>query len=385
MLAMNDSVNKCIQDTDAAKADCNQENDEGIQSAERTLSTFAVGTGSQMGIAAACTGIGKLVTGANAAVIYFSQNCSSARSKCLSSCQTAVRVTTASNQTGELTIVNQNLSSCRALDTNISQATQAIQNMVSTVQGAQSCATQTSPELMTYCGANPTAIGCANLATDCSNPAIAASNPICICKNNPSAANCTGLSAKAGGNGGSFDASSKGLGAGGSGLAGGASLGADNLLNDPSWQGDPNMKPSKGSGDEAGGSKGGRPLMDGGGGSGGGDDGRSGGAGGGQNGLAVNAGFRGGGGGGGWGSGSGSGNSGGDGSGRYGAEPGTQGNSQGPNLRDFLPGGGMDPKNGNRGLAGVSGPDGITGPNSNIWKKVQNRYQIHVERATLIP
>jgi hypothetical protein len=36
----------------------------------------------------------------------------------------------------------------------------------------------------------------------------------------------------------------------------------------------------------------------------------------------------------------------------------------------------MDPKNANRGLAGISGPDGITGPHSDIWKKIQNRYQI---------
>jgi hypothetical protein len=40
-------------------------------------------------------------------------------------------------------------------------------------------------------------------------------------------------------------------------------------------------------------------------------------------------------------------------------------------LKQFLPGGKMDPA---RGLAGISGPDGITGPNSDIWKKINIRY-----------
>jgi hypothetical protein len=41
-------------------------------------------------------------------------------------------------------------------------------------------------------------------------------------------------------------------------------------------------------------------------------------------------------------------------------------------LKKFLPGGQMDPA---RGIAGISGPDGITGPNSNLWEKVNIRYQ----------
>ena len=51
-----------------------------------------------------------------------------------------------------------------------------------------------------------------------------------------------------------------------------------------------------------------------------------------------------------------------------------------PDLRQFLPGGRLDP---NRGVAGSSGPDGITGPHSNIWQKVQNRYK--VVSPSLIP
>ncbi len=45
----------------------------------------------------------------------------------------------------------------------------------------------------------------------------------------------------------------------------------------------------------------------------------------------------------------------------------------GPNLNDFLPGGRQDPQA--RALAGITGPDGITGPHTNLFSKVKNRYQ----------
>ncbi len=45
----------------------------------------------------------------------------------------------------------------------------------------------------------------------------------------------------------------------------------------------------------------------------------------------------------------------------------------GPNLNDFLPGGRNDPNA--RGVAGITGPDGITGPHTNLFMKVKNRYQ----------
>ena len=40
-------------------------------------------------------------------------------------------------------------------------------------------------------------------------------------------------------------------------------------------------------------------------------------------------------------------------------------------LRQFLPGQKLDAT---RGIAGISGPDGITGPNSSLWDKVRVRY-----------
>lgn len=54
-----------------------------------------------------------------------------------------------------------------------------------------------------------------------------------------------------------------------------------------------------------------------------------------------------------------------------------------PDLRQFLPGGMHDPTK-NRGIAGqFIGRDGMTGPHSDIWKNINNRYQY--KRASLLP
>lgn len=52
----------------------------------------------------------------------------------------------------------------------------------------------------------------------------------------------------------------------------------------------------------------------------------------------------------------------------------------GPDLRKFLPGAALDPK---RGIAGASGPDGLTGPHSDLFGKITNRY--HIIESSLLP
>ncbi|WP_413289974.1 hypothetical protein [Bdellovibrio sp. HCB337] len=368
-------IQQCQGDVMQAQVDCDQDQDSGIQGAQSTLSNFAVQMGSQMGINGACSGLGKALIGANGAVTAFTYMCTNSRSKCMASCNQAYNnVDTLDPRFAQ---VDQNMRACRNLETKIAQASQAIGNIVNGVQGAQACAQQTGTDLFDFCKSNPTALGCSTAPQDCSNPTVAASNPICICKANPTASSCVALNLKAGDSG--FQeggGSAAGLGSNGVGGAGGDSI--DGLINDVSWQGDPNLKPSSGSGEDVGGAKGGRPLMEGGGSAGGGGGGNGGGAGGAGNNVAVNSGFRGGGGGGGW---FGGGSTGGAG-GYAGAAPGQAPDGKGgPDLRQFLPGGKFDPKN--RGLAGLSGPDGITGPHTDIWKKINNRYQI--EKSKLMP
>lgn len=382
--AVQQAVAQCQTDSLKAQSDCDQDQNEQMQGAQTTLSNFAVGMTSQMGIQAACTGIGKALAGANAAVVAFTQMCISAKGRCNSSCGNAASVVDSSGmQAAYEDQVDGYLRACRGLDVKIQQANQAMVNIVNTFGGAKTCANQTSTDLYSYCGANPTAIGCESVATDCSNPSVAASNPICICKNNPNAASCGGAALKSAGSGfgdGEYSVSSLSGGAGGAGA--GSGLDAAGLLDDVSWKGDPNLKADTSRAEEVGGAKGGRPLNDSG--SGGAlsaENGGGNGAGGANpaSAAAVNAGFRGGGGGGGsWSSGGGSGGGwNGDGM----PMPGAASTGGGPDLRQFLPGGKFDPKT--RGLAGLSGPDGITGPHSDIWKKIQNRYQ--AEQRKLLP
>lgn len=364
---------QCQADTIEAQNDCDQDQDTGIQSAQTTLSNFAVQMGSQMGIQAACSGIGKALAGANGAIVVFSEMCSSARSKCLASCGGVMKNSPVASERVQ---AEMNHRICRGLDAKIQQASQAIANMVGAMRGAQTCAKQTSTDLFNYCGSNPNAIGCENTVQDCSNPKVAATNPICICKANPSAATCTGINLKAGGGfegANSLTADGASMGSGGGGNAGGV----DGLIDNANWQGDPNLKPDQSASEAPGGSKGGRPLMEGEGG-GGGSGGGNGGGGATTSSVAVNAGFRGGGGGGGWPGGGGN-------EGEYAGNPAgsPQAENTNPDLRQFLPGGKFDPKT--RGLAGVSGPDGITGPHTDIWKKIQNRYQVQVEKSNLMP
>lgn len=389
--AMADAINKCRTSVDEAFNACDQDQDTGMQGAQSALTKFSTQAG-QMGMGA-CTKLAPLMAGANAATIYFSQNCSSSRSACMQTC-TKARTDMQQGVIANFLALNQSIADanrrlvddmydqCKKLDSKLAEAQQAIQNTVATVQGASSCNADTNTDMKSYCETNPTALGCETVATDCSNPTVAASNQICICKANPNASGCISALAKASdmNGGGSADMSSSSLK---NGTTAGGGLDSDNMFGGTGWAGN-GMTPSKDGADSVGGKKGaGANLGDGGSGApgAGGGDGKGGAA---AQALQVNAGFRGGGGGGGWGSGSGSGGSGGGYGGAYDPKD-PQMKAGGPNLRDFLPNGKMDPRSANRGLAGVSGPDGITGPHSDIWKKIQNRYQVQIEGSKLMP
>ncbi|MBC7372025.1 MAG: hypothetical protein H7326_10690 [Bdellovibrionaceae bacterium] len=367
---------QCFSSKAEAIGNCDSENDEGISSSVKGLSTLAVGTGVQ----SACTAVGKALGAANAAIAAYTSVCSDARNSCVSSCSALKRKleregdfcfgTYPSGRAAKDKLYNEvvddNYTVCQKLDAKVQQGVAAVNNTIGTVTGAQNCAAQVDTTLV-YCKQNPTAVGCTNSVTDCSNPSIAASNPICICARNPADASCSQANSRATDSGmGNADMPS-------SGLSGGtAGKGLDGGLNDVSWQGR-DWKPGNSAGEDPGGDKGGRPIQEGGAGGSGGPSVPGSAAE--KAALAVNGGLRGGGGSGG--------------GGYFGSQEGGQGNAAAagnqplgnPDLRNFLPGGKYDPKT--RGIAGVSGPDGITGPHSNIWQKINNRYQ--AERPKLIP
>jgi len=370
--AVQQAMQKCQEKLVAARNDCDQHQDTGVQTAEGDIKNIAANMG-RMGFSA-CTALGKGIAGANGALAVFSGMCSGSKKDCTSACTVALSGAKATNSVNDIMAAQENLQGCKALDAKIQQAAQQIQSVAATVSGAQDCSKDTTTDgLYDFCKNNPSAVGCSTEATDCTNPSIAASSPICICKDNPSAATCGGANLKAGGGFDNFDSASLGGAAPGST----GTLDSSGILGDDDWAGDPNAKSDNTRAEDVGGSKGGRPLDEGGGGRGGGGKDGGGGPGGPGTGVAVNAGFRGGGGGGGSFGGGGA-------EGTWVAEgqpaPGAAANGN-PDLRNFLPGGKYDPKT--RGLAGLSGPDGITGPHTDIWKKIQNRYQ--VKQSSLMP
>lgn len=398
-------LNECRTESASAYQNCDAEKDSGITQAKNGLSNAAVGLGQQMGAQgnsaetgamgligakAACSNFGKALGAANGAIAAFSQVCSSAKNSCLSKCLSLKQALDRelSKPTDECIGTNTHVAlklsrlmetaidevdTCRGLEAKVQQGVAAVNNLKGSIDGAMNCAEQLDTTLL-YCKQNPNALACspmATMATDCSNPSIAASSPICICARNPNDPACNVSTKASSGRGGATDlASSAGL-TGGSAGGGGIDSGLDNV----DWQGR-EWKKSNDTAEDPGGSKGGRPIQEG---SAGNRGGAGNGSGGGDpNAVSVNSGFRGAGGG----SGGGGGFYGGEGGrGGVAGKAGGAANSKYPDLRNFLPGGKFDPRA--RGIAGISGPDGITGPHSNIWQKIQNRYQ--AEKPKLIP
>lgn len=371
---------ECDGEYAGAESSCDEKADAGMSSFQDNAAAVALALGQQTSssVLAACSKMATLAQGANAALAGYRLNCSSAIQACQSSCK-KVKDFVKANPTcfgfpiyeNMLSAADAEIKKCSGFDNKVQQAQQAIQNYGATSANAAQCAALTSgnPDtLAQYCAKNPTAIVCKTMAaTDCSNPEVASKDRICICQKSPNAAEC--LQKQMAGNNGqgmsSTDSSSR--------LAqkANAEYGGD-IPDLPSIA---HGKPSSGGGDGVDGSQGGGGVGGGGGGSGGG-------AGGGGGGSAdprtanVNGGFYGGGG-------NRFGSSGGSGGGGAGGRYGTNaaaGTPRGPDLRQFLPGGQYDPK---RGISGMGGIDGITGPNTNIWHKIQNRYR--VMSPTLLP
>lgn len=279
-----------------------------------------------------------------------------------------------------------NIATCKNYESNVQNAQTAIANMTQTALASGKCKSALTNSGLNPCLANPTAAGCQTLTSDCSNPSVAASDPVCACRN-PNSAACLQLT---GGNATAFkglnnsNGTPVGSGAAATTSGGSVKLGAE--FNSLDGQSSLSAKSGDHSpGEDVGGSKGGKGLA-------GGDSVRgAGGAGagsagvGGEEGSKANilSGFR-----------SGSGGGGGYGSPNYGYGTDGYGSSfrnpavgstanGGPDLKQFLPGGAMDPQ-ARRGLAGIVGPDGISGPHADIWQNIKGRYQ-NVEPTLIQP
>lgn len=366
---------------------CDEKNDSGMSGIANSASQLSLMFGQQTAgsIQAACSKMASFSSAANAAVAAYRLTCQSSITSCHSACDQVVEFANsnaacldAAGGVGSSAQMRSSAESaaqrCNDFDAKVAEANQAINNFAGTMQNAAQCASLTAGDttaLEELCKTNPTLPGCAAVAAaDCTNPANAGSK-VCVCSKNPTDPVCMSENSAAGS---TFISSTNP----GSRLStSGASLSGGDLPSLPSIL--PGKPGSGGAGEAVDGKQGGGAGISSSGGGGGGAGGGAGGEEGLEDGVQVNAGFYGGGGSfGGSGMGSGGGDRGVAGmAGQVGAAKG----KGAPDLRQFLPGGRFDPKT--RGLAGNAGPDGITGPHSNIWQKIQNRYQ--VLSPTLMP
>lgn len=382
---------KCEAATAKASEDCrfdgNPETQAAIQMANGLRAQMKAGAMAG-GQAALCGQMGNLSQAIDGAVASYNLYCSASYGDCQSVCEEEITEAKAAEArskipgnygTGpsptEIAEIQKHQRICKSLAGNLKGVKDNVESFAAIeMMKSQYCKAAVDP-LVEYCKNNPTQAICKTQNNaNCADPAVAATNLTCICARDPmnpqcpNVANSQWTNRKAGtdgtttGNGDLGDYNGWSVG-GGDGIG----------MEMPQQKGDG----GGGGSQNRGGSQ--RANLDLGNGQGGGKGG-SGGGGGYASGLNTKTitgyGF------------------GGSGGGGYGAaaraiqvpnglngrNANVRGNGQKVDLRQFMPGGRMDP---HRGLAGITGPDGITGPHSNIWKKINIRY--FSVKPTLMP
>ena len=351
-----DNTESAASDCDSAALDvksyCMEANDSGMNQVMQMAQVFSrnMGMASSADIATACSGMGSLSTMANGAIATFKGVCLAKVSTCQTACTNA-------KDSKNLNICNDASKKAKGLDTDILLATYTANN-------AKRCADQTGGNpWQKLCRQNPTMAGCSTSQHSCSDPAFASTSVVCICQANPRDSRCGTTAGMPGDS--SVNLSSTGAPPNAPGM--------DLGLTNPSAGLGMNTGTSAdglggGSGNSSAGGGGGGMGSSGGGGVGKGSPtkGAAGGSAASAYNTKVNNGYYGANGPTTAGGANNSANSGG------GGQFGSNGNNANKiDLRQFLPGGKFDPR---RGLAGISGPDGITGPSSDLFAKVNIRY-----------
>lgn len=372
---------QCRAQTQDAASICNDNTDPGLSSAATLGDQLASGLQGIASTVGACTQVAQYGTALNGAMATYNQNCISKHQLCVQSCEKFKSALAASKCTNDQLAEFEAASGsypeiCSAMKVKSDVVAAQGQATISGIQQATNCADSTSATALNLidCKANPTAPNCVAASTDCSNPQVAATSAVCACSADPTSTACRTLSGAAGSTSSASLSNLTGTGGASVSSSGSSASSASlSLGNDPAAPTALNMKPGDTKLNPGGGAGG---VSGGGFGSAGkgksGSDGPAGRAGsrfsadilGGTRGSSATPAGRG-----------------------FGSDPnrdaivynGMQ-KSGGPDLRKFLPGGALDPK---RGLAGASGPDGMTGPHTDLFAKVTNRYRI-IE-STLLP
>ena len=370
-------IEKCEQEADDASDGCNENKDQGLINWRQMANGLVIQLGAQAAadINFACSSMGKIAAVANAALGVFNGQCSAGYLSCSSACGEAndnirylerasyadnVAFTEAARE--RLRPVQRQ---CGILQGYLSSTSANIMNTVGALKNAQECQKLTANDpLAEICKSDPSNPLCkGNTPTDCADPYQSQNNLVCVCSKNSRDPRCGGKYSQLVNNSLSTR-SVQGLDGTGNKIDSpdigdvqdfGVALESSNTGAQDSGAG-----LNRGQGGRGG------SGLDSGGGQGGGR--ASGGGGSGSFNTAIKKGFGYGGGGGG----GGRGGSPGSGDGRAVAGAGAGNFTSLASLKQFLPGGSMDPSK--RNLSGAIGEDGLTDPMSNNFRKVNVRF-----------
>lgn len=195
----------CEQEIQQAAFECDEENNAEMNSVTDSMSAMALALGNQTSasIQAACSKMAKVSQAASAALAAYRNSCNGAISKCVSACDNYRRFAA-----GNYSCLSQNFPqnddiphyseassvarTCQNYSSKPEHAGQALANFGATAANATQCSKLTdgrSPQ-QAFCDANPQVAGCSNPNVDCTNPKIAEGNLVCKCSANPSDPAC---------------------------------------------------------------------------------------------------------------------------------------------------------------------------------------------------
>ncbi|BEV70067.1 hypothetical protein Bb109J_c3487 [Bdellovibrio bacteriovorus] len=191
-------VGACEQATLKAASSCD-ENGSGLSAAMNAITEVSViaGQRSAAGIQESCSKMGRVAQAANVAVMGYRQLCGTSVNSCVSACSAPLIPKCSGSQSSVSTTASArtamagNLSSCQGFSTKMTQAAAAAQNFATLKANSEACAMLSNgtggPDV---CATDPTAAGCAQQAKmDCSHPDMAL-NRVCICSKTPTAPEC---------------------------------------------------------------------------------------------------------------------------------------------------------------------------------------------------
>lgn len=180
-----------------------------------------------MNIIQACSKIGDVSTAANAAVFAFQANCKTKQSSCFSTCQAAkakAETCLGPNATTDMKIpaghsATTALQRCEQQNNQLQTADQSLRSLVQTGNQSVQCAQMAGND---FCSKFPGNAACqTQLAQNCSNPSYALANAACACLNNKQSEACIGAQKAGGGIGVGNDLAGAGKGLSGQGDPGG--------------------------------------------------------------------------------------------------------------------------------------------------------------------